>query len=206
MSKDSKYRSQGPEGSETSILYIHALFNLYNVEGYITNVTSLQPRHLTPCVTLVSCHRVRNGLHIIVFCIDFNYVDHLIHFQTIHAWVFSTSLNEQKHICLLLTLNYQSPHGIVCSESCVAEIVMKCFDKCGRASIKTQHHLWLDRVPSLAKSSRFQKWQNMPSQMLRMVALAGGSTCDGGQPETLNYFSHWLLFTLTVTSHQRRRF
>ena len=52
-------------------------------------------------------------------------------------------------------------------------MVKKYFDKCGRASIKTQHHLWLDRVPSLAKSSRYQKWQNMPSQILRMVALAG---------------------------------
>ena len=34
---------------------------------------------------------------------------------------------------------------------------MKYFDKCGQTSIKTQHHLWLYRVPSLANSSLYQK-------------------------------------------------
>ena len=71
---------------------------------------------------------------------------HLLHRHQLSMLIIGFN-NWSFNISLVLPLNNRLPHRIICSESCVEEILMKCFDKCGQALIKLFYHLWLIGCP-----------------------------------------------------------
>ena len=110
---------------------------------YKTNVTSVRPRHLTPCVTLVYCIQVRNGLH-----------HHLSHHQLCSSLNAKTS-SKVTRSCHILVKRRKSPTdgrkesiaicdrlpGVECGRN-----LMKCFDAhltSARSACLEQRHLGL---------------------------------------------------------------